>query len=214
MAIDWTELLLKSLVRGGLPAFAIVLLFHTILFVAQKLPLGKLSAKQVERTIRNALIVGLLAFLFSGAGYYWLENQKLVHVPAASSSPELRAKRQFCITGASVRNLVPDIVSRTDFEYVGCAPGVTEIKLTHSGEIRSASISGYSLYDGGCVVILIDGSLCSSFPSMKLMAWPHNPGNPTALLKSNIEDTVEAMVLRNEALVLDSIVNCLEKTVR
>jgi len=211
MDVEILNLLLKV---GGIAGACLFVFLFSLKLITTRITFPKLTREQTTRIIRLLLCFSFIIAVLGIGGWICIEVYKQSissTTPPISSDRVLsdQSPKSFRLVNIYDTALESAIAARTGLIPSAVASNACTIEFLFSGGLRPSQRAGYALYDGGYVVVNINGSLCRELKELPLRAWPDNPGNPKETLEKAILDDVRRQVLDHRELVVREIGRCI-----
>lgn len=187
----------------GIGGFAVAIYYLIDKTIIKKLIFPKFTRKQAFIiTLFTKLLVFLLAIcsIFAWLGVESIREKKRQHE---------EVPRSFRIAGINDNVVLQRIADSTGLKYDNSENATFSIRLGYSGSLRPAFNKKYFLYDGGCIVVIVNGEKKCTINELTLSAWSDEPGNPKYLIEKGISKEISEKVIANQNFVINSIITCI-----
>lgn len=145
------------------------------------------------------LLVGLLCVI----GYLILTKNDFFF---ANSETSPRTFKFLDFEDAQLRRMVEE---STGWNFDMSDAATYWISFDHTGKLRPAHQPGYYLFDGGTVLVLVNGAKCCEITQMVLTPYSHGLGNPKHVLEREIRRELEVMLKCDPQSVVNCIRGCM-----
>ncbi|PKK82606.1 MAG: hypothetical protein CVT49_12715 [candidate division Zixibacteria bacterium HGW-Zixibacteria-1] len=193
----------KTFGIGGL-CIAVFLLIIRLIFRKMKFP--KLTREHtyriIDKSIRYAFILAIVGLVIYSGNIMDRFSGKSIKAENTTQS--------FRLTGFFNQKLVNNVIKLTGIPYTSTGSATFDISFTQNGLLRPSQKSGYYLYDGGTLLLVINNKIKCEISQLTIPAWSDSPGNPKAILEHNIEQNINDLIASNIELIAARIKECLD----
>lgn len=120
-----------------------------------------------------------------------------------------QAQTSFRLMGIDGDQFCRNIADSTGLTCDNSDNATFSITLGNSGNLRPAFNDNNVLYDGGCVVVVINDTRRCEISELTLTPWPHEPGNPRFLIEKKIAQEIRDQRISHQDLVMNAIIRCI-----
>jgi hypothetical protein len=186
---------------GGICGISLVVLGYILLTLFKGMNLSSLTHDQRYRLVKWAMICFLVISL---AGIFWPHREGGSH---GDGGNQVMAK-SFRIRDCGDEKLIQFVSTALGRRYDASNGASITVDLRYSGSLQPTSVDGNFKYLGGCVVIEIDGSLCTELKTLAIRKWDSYDGYEKARLEATLREDVKAQAANNPETVAEAIRRC------